>query len=385
MWWKRYGSYFFGAILLVLAAFFCFHNLGHLPLAQWDERTNVRVVRAPLGYGHPLDLMLGGKPFFEKTPLWYYSTEATVLLLGDGNWQLRLVSALAGFLLILGVAHAGWRLWGAGAGLLAGAMLLATPHLWVRNVTGYFSTHTLRSADVDPLFLLFLLLSWAATVKFVRQGNNHWLSLAAFAAGLAVMTKGPIGLLSLIVFGVWGVMTRRDAMSPFAQVTEDKNRVPTLLMPATAAFLLTVLPWYLWMYVRYGWTFIDQHFGYHLLQRIGVTLENHSEHWWFYLKLLSDPQVFPCALWLVLALGAALSSKKWKQDYVTFSLTTLVISLIVLMTLAQTRIAWYILPVYPFAALLTAGRVVRQKPLVQADYWGTIVIGMVVSFIQIAG
>jgi 4-amino-4-deoxy-L-arabinose transferase-like glycosyltransferase len=68
--------------------------------------------------------------------------------------------------------------------------------------------------------------------------------------------------------------------------------------------------------------------------------------------LLANPGVFIFGIPLYLSLIAVGIIKKLREDYVLFTASLSVALILGLATVAQTKLAWYILPVYPFAAIL---------------------------------
>jgi len=145
----RLGSAAFAAAFAALVAVFCFHHLARPDVRTWDEGMNAAVVIATLDSGSFPVLQGPAGPFFEKPPLWYYLTLASVRLGGLNATSLRMVTALSGFLLILLVGIATARFHSVLAGYAASGFLLAVGHLYFFKPHGIFSTHHIRSADSD--------------------------------------------------------------------------------------------------------------------------------------------------------------------------------------------------------------------------------------------
>jgi len=292
-------------LLLFLTWYRCFFQLQIQPIERWDESTNISVIRnTRFHHSFPI-LFVEDKPFFEKSPLWYYVS----LLLPVHP---RAISATAGFLTILLVSYIAWKWWGPLAGFISWVILLTTNHLFVTNPSGVFSTHTFRSADVDSLFILFLICSF-------YTDNPKW---KEFFSGLAVLTKGPLGLLPLV-----------------------------FSLNSLGWALLTILPWYVYMMAMFGHAFISAHLGYHIIDRSIYPLEGHAQHWWYYVRLLSNRQFFLSWELLVGSLIWLISHDKWKDPKIR-SVVFIAGMLFLIPTLIQTKLAWYILPFYPFAALI---------------------------------
>jgi 4-amino-4-deoxy-L-arabinose transferase-like glycosyltransferase len=311
---------FFVCLFLVFVSLYrCFWNLNSASFERWDEATNVAVVSETLSLNYFPILIYQGKPFFEKPPMWYYINIPVAALIGVSTVSMRMVSAAAGLAVILLTARLAWQWWGPVAGVVSWIILLTTQHLFITNPDGIFSTHTFRSADLDALFLLFIVASFGAK-RTVWKG---------IFAGIAVLTKGPLGFVPIISAG------RKS-------------------FPAAVGWALIVsVPWYLFMTGTFGFPFLTAHFGYHIVERLFIPIEGHDNSPWLYTRLLINRQVFLSWELLIGSLIWLIAGKKLSDVRILNSVMMTVI-LFFLPTIAQTKLAWYILPIYPFAALLIA-------------------------------
>lgn len=306
-------------LLLALTSYRCFWNLEKAPLERWDETTNISVITETLSRGSFPVLYLSDKPFFEKPPVWYYIHLLVAGVADASPIAMRMTSAVGGFLIILLTVSFAWKWWGSLAGVITWIILLATNHLFVTNPSGVFSTHNFRTADVDSLFILFLV----ATI-FTKNPT-----LQGIFTGLAVLTKGPLGLLPLLVLSI---------------------QRKTIMKSWTIAILF-ILPWYAFMSILFGLPFLSEHFGYHTLARTLLSVEGHNNPMWYYGALLSNRTFFPSWELLVFSIVWIFVDRKLRRDASAVSVALLATAFFLVPTLAQTRLAWYILPMYPFAAI----------------------------------
>ena len=333
--------------LLATAIFLCFYALGSPPLALWDETVNARVVTELVQSGSYPNLTYLGTPFLEKPPLWYFLTAQVVRIAGLSETTLRVVSASSGFLLILMVLIAAWRWYGALAGMVSAAVLLATGQFFIVNAGGFFSTHTARSADPDLLFVLLITVTFLCLVRY-EERRGIWLTLAAAASALAVLTKGFLGVTPFIIFFLFTQVRRR-------KIKIQKDHILSALL----TFFLLVLPWYILMVSRYGSDFLYLHFGYHIVLRASVPLEGHGAPWWQYIWVLAARDVFPFIEILFFSIIMAIRHPLFTKTFRIFGPVLIILLFLLIPSIAQTKLSWYILPLYPFAALLTgwfAGR-----------------------------
>lgn len=312
-----------------------FYRLPDTPVAKWDEQTNIAVVTESLSRGSFPFLYLYGKPFFEKPPLWYMTTAGVVILTSESVFSMRLVSAVAGLGIIFLTVFVAWQQWGMLAGIASWIVLLGSNQLFTANAGGYFSTHTFRSADGDAQQIFLMVLGFAATAYI--SSDRRMSIIAGIASGLALLTKGPMGLMPLVAATVL--------------VLRSPKTIRHSVRTAWILFFCTVLPWYLFMTIRFGFPFLGEHFGYHMIDRAFFALEGHTAAPWYYLLLLSDHALF--FSWELLIAGWVwVIVRKLYRDPRVLSVSILATGFLIIPSLMATKLAWYILPFYPFAALL---------------------------------
>jgi 4-amino-4-deoxy-L-arabinose transferase-like glycosyltransferase len=225
------------------------------------------------------------------------------------------------------------------AGLVAWIVLLGTPHLFQINPAGYYSTHTLWSADPDSLHLFLLV----ASLFFFWKGlkNKKFFFVAIFLSALSFLAKGPFGFLPILIYLLFALINKKTV-----------KLKPKELLLATGVILLTIIPWYLYQYIRLGDYFLEIHFLYHMLGRTVSVVEGHSAVFWIYIKQLSVPEVFFSFPLLIFSMINISLKKKLFTDFRYFSiLSGFIISLATILVI-QTKLSWYLFYVYPFAALL---------------------------------
>ena len=333
---------------VVVALVFCFLHLSRPDAQMWDESDNAIVIFDTLESENRWVLVRDGEPYFDKPPLWYYLTEVAVDLLGANELALRVVSAVAGFALLLLVFTTAARLFSPIAGLAAGLFMLAVSQLYEVRPGGVFATHHVRSADSD---VLMIALAFAAFACFARASTGSRRGLLAGAAftSLAVLAKGPLGLIPAIAFVA------------YVALTPARGRV-RLRDAALAAgvFGVIFIPWHLGMYLAYGETFLDLYPRY-VLYRATDGLAGHTPEPWYYLRVLTNRRIF-FGIELVLVALVAVATDRARLARYSHAATLLAFGLTLgILMGVKTKIAWYVLPLYPYAALLVAGLVDRLQ------------------------
>ncbi len=326
-----------GALLLV-ALYFCLFKLTHPDLQMWDEADNIGVLLESLDAGSPIHLQRFGQPYFDKPHLWYYLTEAAILLLGRQELAFRLVSAISGFLLIAAVILAARRFFSPVAGLAAGLFMLAVRQNFIFRPAEVFSTHHLRSADSDALLILCLFGAFVM-LALRAEGWRPGLPLAGLLTALGLLAKGPLALVPAASFVVFQAISPRRASLTLREI-----------VLAVAVFAAVALPWHIYMALTAGEAFHERYVAY-VAGRVTAGLPGHAPGPGYYLRILTTRRLFfgaELSLAAVLAL-ATVRRERWRFTRAGSLLTLALIALV--LQSSRTKIAWYVLPLYPFLAL----------------------------------
>lgn len=260
----RCGHY---ALLLVVAVALIFPNLGTPSLWDVDEGNNAEAAREMQDSGNWVVPTFNYELRVDKPALLYWLQMGAFRLFGINEFAARLPSALAALATVIMTYELGRQMFGSMTGLLAGLVLAST---------GLFcaSAHFANpDALLNAFTLLTLLLSWRSLA-----GPGHAWSLAGgVSAGLAVLAKGPVGL-----------------VLPFAVITLYvlwNRRLHRLwncrLLGATLAFVLVALPWYIWVGVETKVAFLQAFFWKHNVGRFLHPMAHHGGPVYYYLVVLA--------------------------------------------------------------------------------------------------
>ncbi len=328
-------------LVCALAGLLLLPGLGTVALTDRDEGANAEAAREMQEQGSWITPMLGGVPRFAKPAFVYWLMAGAYALLGVGETAARLPSAVAALLLVL-VQYAFAR-WAFGrddvAWRAALVLLLSVEYVAIG-----------RMALTDAILALWTTL---AAYAFLRgwlgaPPRGHWYALAWIAGALAVLTKGPVGL--LVPLG--GVVAYLALAGGLRQAWREAWPLRGL-----GLFLLIAAPWYLGMFWLHGWDYAARARG-ETLGRVLRPVIGPGGTALFYLPVLLVG-FFPWSAFLPEAIVAALRqararARQSRHEAVSvFAGVWLVVGL-VLFSLAQTRLPHYVLPLFPAAALLVA-------------------------------
>lgn len=192
------NSLFIQFAIVILAALLFIPGLGAVHLFDWDEINFAESAREMLVSHNYLTVQVNFEAFWEKPPLFIWMQVLSMKLFGVNEFAARFPNAVAGIVTLLVLYNVGRKLRNTSFGLL-----------WVLvYVSSLLPFLYFKSGIIDPWFNLFIFLGTYYFILFTRldnKGNTYLqLSASAFFLGLAILTKGPVGLLIfLLSFGVY--------------------------------------------------------------------------------------------------------------------------------------------------------------------------------------
>ncbi len=197
-------------LIVVAAALLFIPGLGAVHLFDWDEINFAEIAREMIVTGDWLQPRIAYLPFHEKPPLFMWLQAGCMTVFGTGEFAARLPNALCGMLTLWLLYRIGDQLRGRAFGAMWALAYIGSilPHL-------YF-----RSGIIDPWFNLFIFLGLHAIITLVQRDPHRppgvlnarhdglaW--LAGLFLGLALLTKGPVGVLVPgLVIGVYWALRR---------------------------------------------------------------------------------------------------------------------------------------------------------------------------------
>jgi 4-amino-4-deoxy-L-arabinose transferase-like glycosyltransferase len=186
----------YGATLLLL-----------MPGARWSINTHemlyAQSAREMVASGNWIIPTLVGLPRVEKPPLTTWLIGLAIKLTHrDSEWVVRLPSVISALAAALIIAHFSARFFGVGTGLLAGLIQLSS--LWVLIVGEEAVPDMLLCATVSGALCAFAQANVEGPMARDSRLRLRWLFYVS--AGLAFLTKGPIGPV-LIFFSACAFLT----------------------------------------------------------------------------------------------------------------------------------------------------------------------------------
>lgn len=310
-------------VIAVISAFIIFLNLGGIPLLDPDEPVYAETAKEMLQYNEFISPRIYGEYWYDKPPMYYWLVAGAFKIFGINEFAARFPAALLAVFCVLFVYKSGCRLFNKNAGM-AGALVLATS-------IEYF--YLGKAAVTDITLNLFLTVS---LLSFIEKRYY----LFYIFAGLATVTKGPIGLLfpGAIVF-LYLAVTRN-----FAELKNMKITGGLIL------YAIVAVPWYWIMYQLHGSAFIDTFLGFHNITRF--TSPEHPEGilWYYYIPVLILG-FFPWTALMLQAVWNSLTDSRHDRSVLVF-LNIWAAFIFLFFTISRTKLVSYILPMYPPLAMI---------------------------------
>ena len=330
--------------VVLLAALSFFGGLGRGAIADNDEAFYAEAAREMVESGDWITPHFNYEPRFQKPALYYWLTAALFAITGPGEFSARVWPAIAGIGLVLVTTACARRWYDDSVALLAGAITATS--------FGYFALARMSLPDL-PLAFFVTAAIWAAFVATLERERNprKWLLLAATAAALGFLVKGPLALvLPVLVVVPILLMERRSFNVQFSDV-----------VLAALLFIAIASPWYLVMWLRHGNEYLASFFIGDNYERFATARFNDPRPWWFYLPIAAGG-LLPWTPLMLSWLGPILQFLTRRRDVGTVDLRLLLWALLPLafFTLSVGKQPRYILPVLPPLAMLLASSVIER-------------------------
>ncbi len=316
-------------VLAFLSAIVLLWHLGTGSLLDWDEAIYAQVSKEMARSGDWFTMRWDGQLWFEKPPLLMWATALLYKLFAVNEFWARAPSALSGIGLVAVTYSIARSAYGKYVGVLSALILLSC----------YEFLHEARVGTTDVMLAFTVYLSVYGYVRS-RSGDARWWWLVWAGFALAILVKGPAAIIV--------------PAAVFVALLFDRQLVATLRARyfwwGLALAVLIAAPWHVVEYVRHGREFLQEYVGYHVVGRALTSLERHSYGFLYYPKLYFK-RLFPWSLLLPFALVVSF----WKNlRDVSRVLLLLIAATFCLYSAAQTKISWYIFPMYPATAILIA-------------------------------
>ena len=326
--------------LLCLVALYFWGN-GALPVTAPVEVNYAQTAKEMLAAGDFLSPQIYGNYWYDKPIFFYWELLAAFSVFGVTDFAARFFPALfaaAG----LGLTYA-----------FARRLYDERTAFWSALILGTSVLYSFLAKLILTDLSLFVFFGGTLAAFYIgyRERRISFFYIAYACAGLAVLTKGPIGFLLPGLIILVFLIAARD-LSALGRIC-----LPTGLL----VFAAVCAPWYVYMYLTHGADFVNTFLGIHNVLRATVSEHAQWNVWYFYLGIYFIG-MFPWSFALPLALYRA-----WRIrpviDVRTFFLLVWAIIVPLFFQCMATKYPTYSFPAFLPTAILTA-RLLAHNPRV---------------------
>jgi 4-amino-4-deoxy-L-arabinose transferase-like glycosyltransferase len=327
--WNSLLKYSFACISILFVFYIQFYNLGELPIVQWDEsRLAVNAIEMHQS-GNFLITTFEGKTdlYNTKPPLMIWLQVLSTFIWGMNEFAIRFPSALAGFICIL---LCGYIVLKKTKNLYFGvfaALLLA-------STAGFIQLHGSYTGDYDALLCLFVLLTFYHHHKFLLKKNKNAFWYFTLFLSFAILSKSAA---AFILF-------------PVLLITSFIQTKNNAIWNTLFGISLATIPFIIFCVIReisepgYLLAILNNDF----LGRFKQPLEGHHSAWYYYIVNLFTFRFNSFIYILPIPLVLAFYSQSKTEKYYVLSF----LSYLIFLSIAQTRIHWYDMPLLPVLAII---------------------------------
>ena len=328
-------------VLLIagFCAFLFFYGIGQFGLIGADEPRYAQVAREMLERHDWITPVLGGRPWLEKPPLYYWQAMLAYSVLGVSDVAARVPSAIDATLLVIAV-YLFFLRFRRGVELDAALIVSACA-----GTIGYAHAASMDMA-LAAAFGMGMLVWWA----WRESERRIYLALFYVCIALGMLAKGPVApFLAAAVIVLFAVVAR-----------DFRVVVRTMWPPGILLFLAIALPWYVAVQMRNP-QFFREFILQHNVARFSSDLYHHRQPFWYYLPVTAAALV-PWTVFVIAAFvqsartwwsarksGFAESDLEWR--FSLFAGCWLVVP-VAFFSISQSKLPGYILPSIPAGAVL---------------------------------
>jgi 4-amino-4-deoxy-L-arabinose transferase-like glycosyltransferase len=327
-------------LLAGFCAFLFLYGLGQFGLIGADEPRYAQVAREMLERHDWVTPVLGGQPWLEKPPLYYWQAMLAYKIFGVSDWAARLPSAFDASFLVLAV-YFFLRRFRSGSEV-DGALITASS----AGIVGYAHAASMDMA-LAAAFTIGILGWWA----WHQSGERVYLAVFYGFMALGTLAKGPIApFLAFLVIILYAVAMH-----------ESRLVLKTLWAPGILLFCAIALPWYFAVQVRNP-EFFREFILEHNLGRFSKNIYHHTEPFWYYLPVTALAMlpwtvfviaafVQPIRLWWARRTVMDSGNDDLEFQFSIFACCWLIVP-VVFFSISQSKLPGYVLPAIPAGALL---------------------------------
>lgn len=351
-------------LIAVLSLFFFIPFLGSVHLFDWDEINFAESAREMLITGNYFRVQINFQPFWEKPPFFFWLQAVSMKMFGINEFAARFPNAICGVLTLNFIFYIGRKRFTSLFGWL-----------WVAAYVGSLLPHFyFKSGIIDPWFNLFIFSSVFFLFQAEINRQTKFFAFAGITTGMAILTKGPVGLLLVLLTATIFVLIKRNI---------QWINLKGLLLFLGLAFSVSFF-WYGFELIQNGTWFINEFIEYHI--RLFSTRDAGHGGPFFYHPIVIFFGCFPAS---IIALQLFFNNKKiFDNNSLKLWMTVLFFVVLTLFSIVKTKIVHYSSMCYlplTFLAAYTLYNNIYQRFLSRMILFIGALIALVFTLLPIVG
>lgn len=320
--------------LTVLSSLVIFPSLGQIQVCVSHEVLHAETIREMAESGDYVETKILGIRIPDKPPVMHAPAALLTHWFGQPSMAIaRFPSAMAGLLGILATYGIGLVVLDRRSAMVGAVALL--------GVHGYIMLS--RQVLPDMILctsILFSCLGFALCMRSVKPSSRIlYLAMAGFAAGIGVLTKGPLGVLFPVFFVI---------LVPFGRPEFRRPRIGWLVF--VAGLLVAAAIWAVPAYLRDQGAYLRQ-----VVFQPDLNVASKVTPKPFYLMVgIALLHSLPLSIFLPMAI------RDWRR-YAYSPMLALAAAILLLFVCVPKKRDHYLLPMYPFLTLAIAASIVRHS------------------------
>lgn len=326
------------ASIIMLGFFLFMFGNGNYTLFDNSEPHYSRVTQELVQHHDKLTMTFNGADWYVHPPLYFWMLHGLTSVFGWSEFVLRFWEGLFGILGVLVTYQLGKIFFNRRTGLVAAIILASSLYYVVIS----------RLAIFDTILNTFLLLTCYYFLVAIKDPQRRLsaMVLSGLWSGLAVLCKGPIGIVQpAAVFFLYILASRQFS------ILKDYR----LWLGLVVAFCIGA-PWFANQLMAHGKAFFDIALKDYTWYRFFDAVEGQGGSKTYYFFVLLG--FFPWIMYLPSVIKSAFTKKIWAlkhpTDWVTLFSWIFILFSFVFFSMAQTKLPNYIMTIFPFLSLLIA-------------------------------
>lgn len=353
-------------IIAAIGAILFLPFLGSVNLFDWDEINFAESAREMIVSGDYSRVQINYEPFWEKPPLFIWLQVLSMKLFGVNEFAARFPNAMFGIITLCYIYYTAKKIF---KGHVANWWVLC-------YLAAIFPQLYFKTGLIDPVFNFFIFVSiiqlyYSLKFKPTLINTNKYVFFAGVFAGLAILTKGPAGVLIIIL-----VMLVLWIVKGFVSFLNIRQVLLFLITLSVIASL-----WFIPEFIKNGpWFFVE--FVNYQLGLASQNIAGHQQPFYYHALVL----LFGCFPISVIALSTWRKNEIYTYEENLFRTVMLVLFFVVLIlfSIVKTKIIHYSsmcwLPLTFLAAYGIESAIHKQIKIKWYFHLILVIIGTIISF-----